>query len=137
MKVLVYGGRTYVDAIRVDQVLAGLHHIKPITLLIDGACHEGGADLLGHQWAVRNKIATARFWVDGALDGYHKRAPFHRNQRMLDESRPDFAVGFPGGPGTRDMRTRLRDAKVDQLIVRISGVTYETNGQAYPVQKGA
>jgi hypothetical protein len=33
------------------------------------------------------------------------RGPF-RNERMLREGRPDGAVGFPGGKGTRDMAVR-------------------------------
>ena len=35
-----------------------------------------------------------------------------RNQRMLDEGKPDAGIAFPGGPGTADMTRRLKEAGI-------------------------
>ena len=35
-----------------------------------------------------------------------------RNQRMIDEGRPDLVVAFPGGTGTADMVERARVAGI-------------------------
>jgi hypothetical protein len=37
-----------------------------------------------------------------------KKAGPLRNQRMLDEGRPDLVVAFPGGGGTEDMRCAVK-----------------------------
>ena len=39
-------------------------------------------------------------------------APPLRNQRMLDEGKPDLVVAFPGGGGTKDMVRRAVKAGV-------------------------
>jgi hypothetical protein len=36
-----------------------------------------------------------------------------RNQRMLDEHKPDLVVAFPGGRGTADMVRRARKSGVE------------------------
>ena len=41
-----------------------------------------------------------------------KRAGPLRNQRMLDEGKPDLVVAFPGGGGTKDMVRRAVKAGV-------------------------
>lgn len=40
-----------------------------------------------------------------------------RNQRMLDEGKPDLVVAFPGGRGTADM---VRRAKAAGVPVRLN-----------------
>jgi len=40
-----------------------------------------------------------------------------RNQQMLDESRPDLIVAFPGGRGTKDMVDRATKAGVKVVKV--------------------
>jgi len=47
----------------------------------------------------------------GEWDELGKKAGPLRNQRMLDEGKPDLVVAFPGGGGTKDMvSARLRRA---------------------------
>ena len=41
-----------------------------------------------------------------------KKAGPLRNQRMLDEGKPDLVVAFPGGGGTKDMVRRSVKAGV-------------------------
>jgi hypothetical protein len=40
-----------------------------------------------------------------------------RNQRMLDEVKPELVVAFPGGRGTADMVRRAREAGVNVYLV--------------------
>ena len=52
---------------------------------------------------------------------YDAAAGPYRNERMLREGRPTFAVGFPGGKGTRDMTVRclqygITPLRHDELI---------------------
>lgn len=92
---MVTGGRTYANAARVALVLASL---KP-TLIVPGGAR--GADSLCGTWATANGIPTQVFHPD--WDTYGKRAGFLRNAEMLDTSKPDFVVAFPGGNGTANM----------------------------------
>lgn len=47
---------------------------------------------------------------------YDLLAGFRRNQRMLDESKPDVVVAFRGGDGTEDMVKRAVAAGVPGAI---------------------
>lgn len=40
-----------------------------------------------------------------------------RNQRMLDDGRPELVVAFPGGPGTAHMCRIAREAGVEVIEV--------------------
>jgi hypothetical protein len=35
-----------------------------------------------------------------------------RNQRMIDEGKPDLVIAFPGGRGTADMVSRAKKAGI-------------------------
>lgn len=112
--VLVCGGRDYSHRSRVDDVLdfpsLGVHP----TLIIVGS--EAGADGLACDWASRNDIPCTVYWADWEAHG--KAAGPLRNQRMLDEGKPDFVVAFPGGRGTADMVRRAKAAGVPVLEVQ-------------------
>lgn len=104
--VIVCGGRKYADAKHVDQVLLAvlpLFSNREDILLVDGACHLGGADKLAHEWAERMYIATKRYPVDTRLDGPWPGAGGQRNRRMYDDCKPDLVIAFPGDNGTRNM----------------------------------
>ena len=45
-------------------------------------------------------------------DELGKKAGPLRNQRMLDDGKPDMVVAFPGGGGTKDMVRRAAKAGV-------------------------
>jgi hypothetical protein len=115
--ILVAGGRDYwnkdcaFDAL--DEV-AGMYEAvteNPIVIVQGG---ERGADSLARQWA-RDRghqcITVEPDWSVGKAAG-----PI-RNQKMLDEHKPDHAVIFPGGRGTLDMLTRLFKARVNTWVV--------------------
>lgn len=108
MRVLVCGGRDYVDAKAAFLALNILHAKRCVTALIHGGAR--GADSLGAAWATNNGIRTEKFAADWAAHG--KGAGHIRNQRMLVEGEPELVVAFPGGRGTADMVRRAKAAGV-------------------------
>ena len=77
---------------------------RGVTIIISGCAR--GADTLGIEWAEARGIEVGRFPAD--WDTHGRAAGPIRNQRMLDEGKPDLVVAFPGGRGTADMVRRAR-----------------------------
>jgi hypothetical protein len=114
--VLVCGGRHYQDRLAVFRELDRLtepddeHPLGKVQLMIiHGACPTG-ADRWADEWAVVNWAKLEEYPADWGAHG--KAAGPIRNQRMLDEGKPDLVLAFPGGRGTRDMITRALRAGV-------------------------
>jgi YspA, cpYpsA-related SLOG family len=74
-----------------------------------------GADTLADEWAKAQGIACQIFMAD--WEGLGRKAGPIRNQRMLDEGKPDLVIAFPGGRGTADMVRRAREAGVETIEV--------------------
>lgn len=150
MKVLVCGGRAFDDYAMVIRVLDRIHEATPvihtldlppqarpggITLLIHGDAN--GADRLGGQWAALRGVPVQAFPARWQEEG--KAAGPLRNQRMLDEGKPDLVVGFPGGAGTRDMLVRAERADVlryelpTRFVVDAGEVTSRYDGQRHSI----
>lgn len=108
MRVLVCGGRRYMDTAECFGLLDQVHAETPVTLVLHGAC--SGADMMGERWAYRHRIPSQAFFARWAEEG--RRAGPLRNQRMLDEGKPDVVVVLPGGRGTADMVRRAKGAGV-------------------------
>jgi len=113
MRILVCGGRQYRDKARVWAVLdeicnPGGDPLPPAVTIIHGGAW--GADHWADSWAVHNWTNIEEYPADW---GKHGRAagPI-RNQRMLEEGKPDLVVAFPGGRGTADMVRRAEAAGV-------------------------
>lgn len=143
MRLLVYGGRNFVDSTKLWRRLDGLlkeAQAAGDTLVIiqgdNGKTDEKGraiqgADLLSKQWAIDNAdkgVEHADYparWHDfedkpvklkrGPTGIYNVLAGFNRNLRMLVEGKPDCALECPGGTGTKDMRERLRRAGIEPM----------------------
>lgn len=118
MRILVCGGRHYNDRDNVHNTLCDLNAKRgPITCIIHGAAT--GVDHEGMIWAQMmatvQKITQAPFAADWRKHG--RAAGPLRNQRMLDEGKPDLVVAFPGGKGTADMVRRAKAAKIEVLEV--------------------
>lgn len=109
MKVLVCGGRNYNDFSAVDRVLS---HLNPTCIVQGGA---NGADKLALMWARRNGVSFQTF--EAEWDKYGPSAGPRRNQQMLENSKPDLVVSFPGGRGTEDMVGRAKRAGVKVMQV--------------------
>ncbi len=97
LRILVCGGRDYVDAARVDEVLSQYH--GRIDYIVTGGA--GGADELGAAWARRNRLDLIVVNADWKKHG--RAAGPVRNALMLKECSPHLVVAFPGGRGTADM----------------------------------
>lgn len=109
MRVLVCGGRDYDDLFRVYEELDKLNLDRKTDVIICGGAR--GADELAIVYAEDFYIETKVYY---ALWNKHGRSagPI-RNQRMLDEGKPDLVVAFPGGVGTADMVARSRKAGIE------------------------
>lgn len=105
LKVLVTGGRDYSNKEKVYDVLGKIHKDKGIVELCHGAAR--GADDLANLWAVTQDVPRRVFPVSSKeWNTLGKKAGVLRNQRMLEEFKPDLIVEFPGGTGTHDMVAR-------------------------------
>ena len=125
MKVLIFGGRDFNDQNHMANVLNAFYDLNgPITCVVHGAAK--GADLLGQHFA-RNWLGVPdepypAAWSDltapgavikqGRYGPYNVIAGHQRNQRMIDEAKPEWAIMFPGGAGTADMKARLDKAGI-------------------------
>lgn len=121
---LIFGGRDYANRARLYQILDAAVDRLGMDLVIHGAAT--GADTLADEWAKSRGVDFLTFpaaWDDidrpGAVIRYTKAGkPYDaaaggiRNQTMIDAGRPDIAIGFPGGTGTRDMAARVRSARI-------------------------
>lgn len=110
MRVLIYGGRDFVPEQRhwdmLDELFADFDVAEEV-VVISGRAR--GADTFGEDWAQQNGAVVDLYPADWKT--HDKAAGFIRNQQMLD-SGVDYAVEFPGGNGTADMRRRLEKAGV-------------------------
>lgn len=122
-KVLVCGGRDYRNSAQLFRILDVAHYANPIVLLIAGGAK--GADTLAVAWADSRLVARRVFNADWNADG--RAAGSIRNQKMLDEGKPDLVIAFPGGRGTADMIARAERANVFVVRIRPHG---ESTAQA-------
>lgn len=106
-RVLVCGGRSFWQSQQMATILAAY----PIVTLIHGGA--SGADRLAALWAGRQNIDCLQFLPNWLKHG--KSAGPLRNQRMIDDGKPDLVIAFPGGRGTADM---VRGAKFAGIEVR-------------------
>jgi len=111
MRVLICGGRDFKDFDMLRRELDGLHAERTFTEVIEGGA--GGADTMGHDWAKLNDVPTICYLAD--WETYGRAAGPLRNQRMLDEGKPDLVITFPGGRGTADL---VRRAKAVGIPIR-------------------
>lgn len=113
MRALVCGGRDYSDRRSLYGALDKLHSDHLITALIAGGAR--GADSLAADWAGMRSIPATIYNADWEAHG-RKAGPI-RNQRMLDDGKPDLVVAFPGGKGTADLVARAERAGVEIMRV--------------------
>lgn len=118
MKVLVCGGRSFADSARVDQVLGAVHARRPISLLIHGGAR--GADSLAASWAFFNGVPVKSYaaqWERFRRASMPAAAGRARNERMLNDGKPDLVIVFPGGYGTAHMENIARAAGVKTIRI--------------------
>lgn len=105
MRVLICGGRGLTDR---SEIIHLINDLGPDDIVITGAA--SGADTVAADLASSMGLATFTFPADWERHG--KAAGPLRNQRMLDEGRPDVVYAFPtaSSRGTWDMVERARKA---------------------------
>lgn len=113
-RVLVCGGRNYSDRARLTTVLNEIDNDCRIDYIISGGA--SGADTLAYHWALDNGRGAWQYHADWKTHG--RAAGPIRNQRMLDEGKPDLVVAFPGGRGTDDMVGRAKAAGIEVTEVK-------------------
>lgn len=111
--ILVCGGRGFDDLGAVWAQLDAFNGLRGIRVVFEGGA--SGADLLASQWATLNSVRCITFRADWKMLG--RAAGPLRNQRMIDEGKPDLVIAFPGGKGTADMVRRARGAGVEVLEI--------------------
>ena len=118
MKVLVCGGRDfYLRALlfkTLDDLDASCSGIA--TIVVGGA---RGADSLAEDWSRARQIK--RIIYPAEWNRYNKQAGVMRNQKMLDQEKPDLIVAFAGGRGTSHMVTIAKRGGYEVLEISASG----------------
>lgn len=112
-RVLVCGGRRFNDALTFGSWMGGIERQHKITTIIQGGAT--GADFMAKKFGEWRGYKVETF--DADWKRYGKAAGPIRNQRMIDEGKPDLALCLPGGAGTLDMMKRLTIAGIPMLIV--------------------
>lgn len=110
---IVCGGRAFRDRDFVYATLDRLNHEDGFDDIIQGGA--SGADALARDWAASRLVCYLNFAADWKKHGL-VAGPI-RNQRMIDEGRPDGCIAFPGGTGTADMVRRARAAGLPVIEV--------------------
>lgn len=132
---LICGGRAFSDQEMFDRVMREVvaEYGLPDTV-VHGAAK--GADTMASAWGEKffvNVVPVPAAWTDLSHDDadirrhpktgerYDAKAGPRRNQKMLDDHKPDLVVAFPGKFGTADMVFRAVGAKVRTIIVDEDG----------------
>ncbi|HEU4728416.1 MAG TPA: DUF2493 domain-containing protein [Kofleriaceae bacterium] len=114
MRVLVCGGRIFHDWPLVRDTLDSVSRLRRVEVIIHGGAT--GVDYLARRWASELGRPVLEFRPNWELHG--RAAGPIRNQRMLDEGKPDLVVAFPGGKGTADMVRRAKAAGLEVIEVK-------------------
>ena len=94
-EVLVCGGREFNDWTLLHDSLRKL----TIDTIVNGAAR--GADRMSSKYAEQygiNQILFPANWTK-----YNKAGGYHRNIMMIERTKPDVVIAFPGGKGTEMM----------------------------------
>lgn len=118
MRVLICGSRHWAKPVPVDVVVGGFKAVYGTeTVIIHGAAQ--GADSMAGSAAHRHGLDCEPYPAD--WDTHGKSAGPLRNQRMLDEGKPEVVVAFtndlPGSKGTADMVRRALKAGLPVYIM--------------------
>lgn len=122
MRVLICGDRNWIDFNIIKRELSSL---PAGTVIIHGAAR--GADSIAGYIAKQLGFEVIPFKADWdkyksiAINGRKNPAGPIRNQRMLDEGRPDYVMAFhkhiETSLGTKDMITRAQKAGLKVVLI--------------------
>lgn len=114
MRILVCGGRHYGESdtdemAEIYFALRDIHEKTPISAVIQGGAK--GADQCAADLAKELGIKVVTVPADWTAHG--KAGGPIRNQRMIDDFKPDLVLAFPGGRGTADMVARAKASGIE------------------------
>lgn len=110
MKIIVTGGRKYLDREYAFYVLDQIHNRFPVTQLVEGGAT--GADSSARFWAGSHISPELLITCEADWHRYGNHAGRVRNCQMLRKHRPDLVVAFQGNTGTRHMVRISKEAGV-------------------------
>ena len=115
-KVIVCGGRDFIDYDFVSKTLNYINKHYPINLIIQGGAK--GADTLAKNWAIENNVYCDTYNANWNEHG--RAAGPIRNTEMLEKGCPDFVIAFPGGKGTNNMIEQAQKKVISVLSIKIN-----------------
>jgi hypothetical protein len=107
MRLLICGGRHFDNAVLVDTELSRINVKTPISVMIHGGLP--GIGFPAEAWARRNSVHVIRYPANFSLG---KNGDFMRDLFMLEDSRPDAMLMFPGGRRTAEILLAARAGKI-------------------------
>lgn len=125
MRAIVAGGRDFTDSLTFFGEMDRIHAERKIELVIEGGQRTrdrrmgliGGADYWAYMWASSRKVPHVR--EDADWNAHGRAAGPKRNQLMIDRYKPDAAIVFPGGAGTRDLTRRAYECGLE--VIKVTG----------------
>ena len=113
-RLLVAGGRSFYDYLLIEDILTNWLSEQDIEsqeiTLVHG--DSAGVDRIAAQWAKYNDLIVESHPADWNLHG--RFAGHKRNSEMI-QSGIDYAILFPGGNGTKNMKAQLIGANINFL----------------------
>ena len=105
---VICGGRDFSDQSMFDNAMSELTQALGIPRAVVHGC-ASGADQMAAAWGRRLAIDVHGSSPDWKTHG-RAGGPI-RNQKMLEDFKPDVVIAFPGGSGTADMVRRAHKAR--------------------------
>lgn len=108
MRVLICAGRFYADTKNMARILDLYSQSHPIKVVIHSGHQSSGGVI--ESWAREADVHVVRYPANWAMHG--KYAEIRRNLFMLEDSKPDVILAFPGGEDTADCIRQARKAGI-------------------------
>lgn len=108
-KILITGGRDFTDINFIDSILDTIYedYDGEISLILGGA---SGTDTLAQCWGSNREVDHQVIYAKWKKYGRKMAGPI-RNKEMADQ-KPDFAIAFPGGIGTANMKKVCKENNI-------------------------
>ena len=124
MRIIICGSRNWTDRAQIHAEIDRLHtKYGDKLIIIHGVC-ETGADMIANDYCIEKDIRIIPFPARWRFHG-NAAGPI-RNQRMIDQGKPQGVVAFDmGGTGTASMISKANTAGLS--VIRIAGVPADEN----------
>ena len=113
MRLLISGGRHFAETAVIRRELDDILSASPVSVLIHGGLPTIGVE--AESWARENNIHVVRYPANWSLFGKHAEAK--RNAFMLEDSRRDIILMFPGGRQTAYFERTVRELHIPMTVV--------------------